>query len=183
VTAKRWRTLLLREFFTYGNRRLQDFEQAFAALTPSVVGRGAVHVVWGTDALWTASPQWQIEGLRRLEIPEDLRKGFGFKPLGTANGPVKTAILSGNSARLYNYKASESWSKMDRFAAFKQEYLQAGPRRTNLRIATCHCKLTSSAEQFGNKALEGLATSPEKVSHGNFRVNRKRNRRSSAQLS
>ena len=57
-------------------------------------------VVWGTDALWTGSPQWQIEGLRRLEIPDDMQKKYGFKPLGAAGGPVKTAIFSGNSARL-----------------------------------------------------------------------------------
>jgi uncharacterized protein len=122
-----------------------DLGQLFAASTVAqpklaaylvgclVRGLGADHVVWGTDALWTGSPQWQIEGLRRLEIPEDMQKRFGFKPLGAADGPVKTAILSGNSARLYSYKAPASWSKMDRFAALKQKYIQAGPLRTNLR--------------------------------------------------
>jgi uncharacterized protein len=122
-----------------------DLGQLFAASTVAqpklaaylvgclVNGLGLDHVVWGTDALWTGSPQWQIEGLRRLEIPEDMQKRFGFKPLGAADGPVKTAILSGNSARLYNYKAPASWSKMDRFAVLKQEYMQAGPRRSNLR--------------------------------------------------
>ena len=39
-----------------------------------VQGLGADHVVWGTDAIWTGSPQWQIEALRRLEIPEDMQK-------------------------------------------------------------------------------------------------------------
>ena len=122
-----------------------DLGQLFAASTVAqpklaaylvgclVNGLGADHVVWGTDALWTGSPQWQIEGLRRLEIPEDMQKRFGFRPLGAADGPVKTAILSGNSARLYNYKAPASWSKMDRFAALKQDYMQSGARRTNLR--------------------------------------------------
>jgi hypothetical protein len=84
-------------------------------------------------ALWTGSPQWQIEGLRRLEIPEDMQKRFGFKPLGPADGPVKTAVFSGNSSRLYDYKAPARWSKMDRFTALREEYLQTGPRRTNLR--------------------------------------------------
>src|SRR5207245_118711 len=32
-----------------------------------VKGLGADHVVWGTDAIWTGAPQWQIEALRRLE--------------------------------------------------------------------------------------------------------------------
>ena len=98
-----------------------------------VKGLGADHVLWGTDALWTGSPQWQIEGLRRLEVPEDLQKKFGFQPLGPADGPVKTAIFSTNSARLYNYQAPASWSRLDRFAALKEEYIESGPRRTNLR--------------------------------------------------
>ena len=48
-----------------------------------VKGLGADHVVWGTDAVWTGAPQWQIEGLRRLEIPEDMQKKYGFAPLGS----------------------------------------------------------------------------------------------------
>ncbi|HXW89397.1 MAG TPA: amidohydrolase family protein [Terriglobales bacterium] len=98
-----------------------------------IQGLGADHVVWGTDALWTGSPQWQIEGLRRLEIPEEMQRRFGFKPLGPADGPVKTAIFSGNSARLYKYQPPAHWLKMDRFAEAKEGYLQSGPRRTNLR--------------------------------------------------
>ena len=58
-----------------------------------IKGMGADHVVWGTDALWTGAPQWQIEGLRRLEIPEDMRKKHGFAELGPADGPVKRAIF------------------------------------------------------------------------------------------
>ena len=58
-----------------------------------VKGMGADHVVWGTDALWTGAPQWQIEGLRRLEIPEEMRKKYGFAELGPADGPVKQAIF------------------------------------------------------------------------------------------
>src|SRR5258708_4672055 len=49
-----------------------------------VKGLGADHVVWGTDSLWTGAPQWQIEALRRLEIPDDLPKKYGFAPLGPA---------------------------------------------------------------------------------------------------
>jgi uncharacterized protein len=96
-------------------------------------GLGSDRVVWGTDALWTGSPQWQIEGLRRLEIPEDMQKKFGFKPIGAADGPVKTAIFSGNSVRLYNYPNVSHWSKIDRFSALKEDYLKSGPNRTNLR--------------------------------------------------
>jgi uncharacterized protein len=98
-------------------------------------GLGPERVCWGTDALWTGSPQWQIEGLRRLEIPEDMQKKYGFKPLGTATGSVKTAIFSGNNVRLYNIdpKKAELHLKQDRFAQIKAEYESAGAERSNLR--------------------------------------------------
>jgi len=42
-------------------------------------------------------------------------------------------IFSGNNVRLYNYQAPATWKKMDRFSALKQDYLNSGPSRTNLR--------------------------------------------------
>ena len=69
---------------------------AAALMGMLVKGLGVDRVVWGTDAVWTGAPQWQIEGLRRLEIPEDMQKKYGFKPLGPADGAVKTAVFSGN---------------------------------------------------------------------------------------
>ena len=107
-----------------------------AALMGTLVkGLGADHVCWGTDALWTGSPQWQIEGLRRLEIPEAMQKKYGFAPLGSADGPVKTAIFGGNNARLYgvNPKKAMLDFKNDEFAALKAEYEKEGPGRSNMR--------------------------------------------------
>ena len=98
-----------------------------------VKGLGADHIVWGTDAVWTGAPQWQIEGLRRLEIPEDMQKKYGFKPLGPANSPVKTAIFSGNTMRLYGLQRHAERLSQDRFAQLKAEYRQNGPGRSNLR--------------------------------------------------
>ena len=94
-------------------------------------GLGYDHICWGTDAIWTGSPQWQIEGLRRLEIPEDMQKTYGFKPLGAADGPVKTAIFSGNNMRLYGLQ--KRTDLRDRFTAMKAEYERLGPARSNLR--------------------------------------------------
>ncbi|WP_222926965.1 hypothetical protein [Sphingomonas gilva] len=93
-----------------------------------VKGLGETHVCWGTDAVWTGSPQWQIEGLRRLEIPEDMRSKHGFAPLGAADGPVKTAIFGGNNARLYGIEPpiAAAASATDRFAAIKAEYVAGG---------------------------------------------------------
>ncbi len=57
--------------------------------------------MWGTDSVWYGSPQWQIEAFRRIEIPESMRAEHGYAALGDADGAVKSAILAGNSARLY----------------------------------------------------------------------------------
>jgi len=83
--------------------------------------------------VWTGAPQWQIEGLRRLEIPEDMQKKYGFKPLGPAEGPVKTAIFSGNTARLYGLEKHAEIVGHDRLAALKADYIANGPGRSNLR--------------------------------------------------
>jgi predicted TIM-barrel fold metal-dependent hydrolase len=98
-----------------------------------VKGLGADHVCWGTDAIWTGSPQWQIEALRRLEISEDMQKKYGFKPLGPAAGPVKTAIFGSNNARLYNYTMQQRGAlEHDRFAQMKAIYEREGTSRSNL---------------------------------------------------
>ena len=75
-----------------------------------------------------------IEGLRRLEIPEDMQKKYGFKPLGPADGPLKTAIFGGNSARLYNLNQQHAEQVTgDRFAQLKADYRANGGGRSNLR--------------------------------------------------
>ena len=106
-----------------------------AALMGTLVrGMGADHVIWGTDAVWTGAPQWQIEGLRRLEIPEEMRKAHGFAPLGAADGPVKRAILGENVARLYGFRREAELGRPgDRLAALKADYEAAGGGRSNLR--------------------------------------------------
>src|SRR5690242_5668585 len=104
-----------------------------------VKGLGADHVLWGTDTLWYGSPQWQIEAMRRLEIPEDMQKKYGFAPLGDANGATKQAIFGLNTARLYrlNLKAADAAPmpafSEDRFAALKKEYTRAAAEPSNLR--------------------------------------------------
>src|SRR6266576_3956440 len=97
-----------------------------------IKGLGADHVCWGTDAIWTGSPQWQIEALRRLEIPDEMQKKYGLKPLGPADGPVKNAIFGENSARLYKYEKRTALAT-DRLAAMKREYEKDGAARSNLR--------------------------------------------------
>jgi hypothetical protein len=71
-----------------------------------IKGMGEDKVVWGTDSVWYGGPQWQIEALRRLEIPADLQQKFGFRPLGPANGPVKNKIFAANAAAIHPYSAA-----------------------------------------------------------------------------
>ena len=106
---------------------------AAALMGMLVKGLGADHVLWGTDAVWTGAPQWQIEGLRRLEIPEDMQQKYGFQPLGPADGPTKTAVFGGNTARLYNFDQHAGLAAPDRFAELKADYVNNGPGRSNLR--------------------------------------------------
>jgi uncharacterized protein len=98
-----------------------------------IKGLGADHVVWGTDALWTGAPQWQIEALRRMEIPDEIQKKYGLAPMGPADGPVKTAILGGNNARLYNHTSKMASENLnDHLAYCKSIYDKHGGERTNL---------------------------------------------------
>jgi predicted TIM-barrel fold metal-dependent hydrolase len=108
---------------------------AAAIMGTLVKGLGADRVVWGSDALWTGSPQWQIEGLRRLEIPADMQKKYGFAPLGPATGPVKTAIFGDNNARLYNVDKTALGAaiRSDKYTQQKRAYLERGADPSNLR--------------------------------------------------
>jgi uncharacterized protein len=83
--------------------------------------------------------KWQIEALRRLKIPEDMQKKYGFAPLGDANRATKQLIFGGNATKFYKIrrKAAEN-TRMpvfseDRLAALKNEYTLAAMQPSNLR--------------------------------------------------
>ena len=92
-----------------------------AILGTLVKGLGVDHVLWGTDSIWYGSPQWQIEAFRRIEIPEEMGKKWGFAPLGRADGPVKSAILGGNARRLYSLPATAE-KPVDQVSLLKGRY-------------------------------------------------------------
>ena len=108
---------------------------AAALLGTLVRGLGADHVIWGTDCVWWGSPQWQIEALRRIEIPADMQAAHRFTPLGAADGPLKTAIFGGNAARLYGIDSAASSGALsaDRINMMRAGYRAAGGQRSNLR--------------------------------------------------
>ena len=80
--------------------------------------------------------------MRRLEIPEDMQKKYGFPALGGANSATKQLIFGANAARLYriNLKATDN-TRMpayseDRLASLKNEYgaCRKGPVEPALRL-------------------------------------------------
>jgi uncharacterized protein len=89
--------------------------------------------------VWYGSPQWQIEAMRRLEIPEDMQKKYGFPALGGANSATKQMIFGTNAARLYrvNLKAADNTPlpaySEDRLAKLKAEYELSAKEPSNLR--------------------------------------------------
>lgn len=106
---------------------------AAALLGTYIKGMGVERVVWGTDSVWYGSPQWQIEALRRLEIPEDLQRAHGFQPLGPADGLVKQAIFGLTSARLFGIDLRAELEPLagDRFARLKRDYAGREGLRNN----------------------------------------------------
>ena len=68
-----------------------------------------------------------------IEIPEEIQKKYGFAPMGPADGPVKTAILGGNNARLYGFSPKQQAAVLtDKVAYYKEIYERNGGDRTNL---------------------------------------------------
>ena len=130
---------LCRDRTSFANSAVAHPKFAAALLGTLIKGFGADHVLWGTDSVWSGSPQWQIEALRRLEVPEDMQKKHGFAALGGANSATKQMIFGTNAARLYrlNLKAADN-SPMpayseDRLAQLKNEYELAAIEPSNLR--------------------------------------------------
>ena len=65
---------------------------------------GADHICWGTDTPIWGPPQWQIEALRKLTIPDELSAGYGYPEFTAAD---KALIFGKNMARLYGLNIDE----------------------------------------------------------------------------
>jgi uncharacterized protein len=122
----------------FANSAVTNPKYAAALVGTLVKGLGADHVLWGTDSVWYGSPQWQIEALRRLEVPEDMQKKYGFPALGGPDSPIKQAIFGTNAARLYRLRLRAAAAPMpaysaDRLAQLKRDYDLAAREPSNLR--------------------------------------------------
>jgi predicted TIM-barrel fold metal-dependent hydrolase len=78
---------------------------------------GPDRVVFGSDSVWYGSPQWQIDALWRFQIPEDLRRRYGYPEL---TPQIKRKILGLNSAKLYGLKIGQDLAQQ--FKAVPRDY-------------------------------------------------------------
>lgn len=126
---------------TFATTCLTHPRHAAALMGILIKGLGVDHVVWGTDSVWYGSPQWQIEAFRRMEIPQDLQKEYGFAPLGDGLSDVKKAIFGMNSAKLYNFtdeEATVAHYANDRLSDFRKKYNAEGADRSNVAYGFIH---------------------------------------------
>ena len=130
---------------TSGNcsRRASSREPQLGAALMGIMGKGMGYdrVVWGTDAVWTGSPQWQIEALRRLEIPEDMQKKYGFKPLGAGRRPDQDRDLRRHQCQALQLRHRPSAPTSARTATasrvMKEEYEKQRPGAHQPALRLC----------------------------------------------
>src|SRR5262249_311999 len=67
---------------------------------------GPDRIVFGSDSVWYGSPQWQIDAMWRVQIPEDLGKKYGYAEL---TRDAKRKILGLNSAKLYGINVKQDF--------------------------------------------------------------------------
>ena len=120
----------------FANCVISHPQHAAGLLGTVIKGLGADHVVWGTDSVWYGSPQWQIEAMRRMEIPDDMQKKFGFAPLGGDNSEVKQKIFGLNMAKIHGIDVNNLAKhgvnlKDDKLQKAKEAYEKDGGDRSN----------------------------------------------------
>jgi predicted TIM-barrel fold metal-dependent hydrolase len=114
---------------------------------------GPDRIVFGSDSVWYGSPQWQIDAMWRFQIPEDLRKKFGYPELTES---AKRKILGLNSAKLYGIDPKQQFKPIpsdyekrmtpelrrilelpaqtaDNLTKIKEQYASLGVERSNTR--------------------------------------------------
>jgi predicted TIM-barrel fold metal-dependent hydrolase len=119
----------------FANTSVTHPRLAAAMLGQLINGLGGDKVVWGTDSVWYGSPQWQIEALRRLEMPGDLQEKYGYPELGAADGSLKNDIFANNAARIYDVdvELAQADFSRDEMSTMRREFAALNEGRSNLR--------------------------------------------------
>ena len=84
------------------------------------------HVLWGTDSIWSGTPQWQIEAFRRFQIPDQLVEKHRYQLL---TRQVKERIFGMNAARIFgvDVMAKRTEVPKDYLGKIRMSYLEEGP--------------------------------------------------------
>jgi predicted TIM-barrel fold metal-dependent hydrolase len=142
----------------------------FPTLAAHIMGQlmqflGPDRIVFGSDSVWYGSPQWQVDALWRFQIPDELRKKYGYPEI-TEND--KRKILGLNSAKLYGIQevSAKDLSKYkpvpkdyeqrmskelktlmelpgytaDNLSKFREQYVAMGVEPSNTRYGWIHKK-------------------------------------------
>jgi len=80
---------------------------------------GEDRIVFGSDCTYYGSPQWQIEAMWRFEIPESIRRQYGYPALTER---AKRKILGLNSARLYGVSGDAEVSSRSDYRPVPRNY-------------------------------------------------------------
>jgi len=80
---------------------------------------GEDRIVFGSDCVYYGSPQWQIEAMWRFDIPDNIRREFGYPELTKR---AKRKILGLNSARLYKLSGDADISRHGVYRPVPRDY-------------------------------------------------------------
>ena len=83
---------------TFNQLSSSDPKKCLHMLGQMIQVAGADHVLWGTDSIWTGSPQSQIQRMRRLKMPQEFMDKYKYAAL---TDEVKNQIFGLNAARIY----------------------------------------------------------------------------------
>jgi len=102
------------------NYVMTDPNQAAHVIGKLLLHVGEDNIVWGTDSIWYASPQPQIEAFLRFQIATTLQDQYGYPALTDS---IKRKILGLNAARVYGIDANAVRCGIDAgaLASFKRQ--------------------------------------------------------------
>jgi predicted TIM-barrel fold metal-dependent hydrolase len=89
----------------WATRVIQGGDATAHFLGQLLLNFGEDHILWGTDAIWNGSPQWQINAMKLFGMPERLMEEFGYPEVTTE---IKAKILGLNAAKLYGVDPDEA---------------------------------------------------------------------------
>jgi hypothetical protein len=136
---------------------MSDPTQAAHVLGKLLTRVGEDRVCWGTDSIWSGSPQPQIVGFRTFQIDPALRDQYGYPEL---TAELKAKVFGLNAARLYGIdpEAQRCAIGAGDLERFRETYDELEPDTHELRWAAR--KPTTRREMLRWFAANGGAWSP-----------------------